>query len=143
DFSKLVGEPLRAGERLDGARLFAALWAFQDQHVIDLGAGLHDAGNARDHPARADGAVERSILRPKKNDRPSLQPRHAVPAEAHEIIADGVDADRARDRADAAADGYGRDIDRAERRSPVDADLCGPGRGFPASAPGGLPGTAE
>ena len=62
DFGEFVGEPLRAGEYLQRTRLLRALRAFKDQHVVDFGAGLHDAGDGRDHPPRAERAIERRVL---------------------------------------------------------------------------------
>ena len=78
-----------------------------------LAAGLHDAGDGRDHPQRAEGAVERRVVGAEIGHRPGVEPRHAVPGEAVRVVAHRVDADVARHGDDAAADDDGRDVDLA------------------------------
>ena len=76
-------------------RLPAAIRAVRNAaglDVVDLGAGLQDAGDGRDDPARCKGAIEWRVLGAEMGDGPAIEPVRAVPGEAVQIVSHWMNA---------------------------------------------------
>jgi hypothetical protein len=93
--SSAVAVEAFAGERREGGALADALPALEDQHRVDLAAGLHRACDAGDEPFARDAADHLGVGLGYGRDggvvlEPPVDARLAVPREARQVIADGV-----------------------------------------------------
>src|ERR1041385_9044565 len=74
---KVGSVPLTAQD-LESRRLLAALWTLDDQHLVELAAGLAHAPNGSDEDDSRHGAHVLGILG-SCFDQPSLHTRNAIP----------------------------------------------------------------
>ena len=85
--------------------------------MVDLAAGLHDAGHGADQELAADGVASGDARHAEIGRQPVAQPLGAVPFQALEPVQDGVKAALVGDALDGLASDAGADQDADRRRS--------------------------
>src|SRR5262249_31591191 len=91
DVGKLIAEILLPGQDCAGLRLIEALLTFEDEHVVELAAGLEDARAHADQKHRANAFGILVLPSAEVLCKPRVQSWRAIPYQSVEIVTDGME----------------------------------------------------